>query len=86
MTDCDDPGAGEAAPDWSDLPLTPLPEAAGPDVAPAPERHGALDLHLLPKVRDSWSYLYVEHGRIDQAAKAIAVHDAAGRCRCRARR
>lgn len=36
------------------------------------------DLHELPKVRDSWSYLYVEHGRIDQHAKAIALHDADG--------
>ncbi|MBI2323195.1 MAG: type I-E CRISPR-associated endonuclease Cas1, partial [Chloroflexi bacterium] len=37
------------------------------------------DLHLLPKVRDSWSYLYVEHCRIDQEGKAIAMHDARGR-------
>jgi CRISPR-associated protein Cas1 len=37
------------------------------------------DLHLLPKVRDSWSYLYVEHCKIDQEAKAIAVHDANGK-------
>jgi len=37
------------------------------------------DLHILPKVRDSWSYLYVEHARIDQDAKAIAVHDLDGR-------
>ena len=37
------------------------------------------DLHILPKVRDSWSYLYVEHCRIDQEDKAIAVHDAAGK-------
>lgn len=37
------------------------------------------DLHLLPKVRDSWSYLYVEHCRIDQEEKAIAVHDAKGK-------
>ena len=37
------------------------------------------DLHLLPKVRDSWSYLYVEHCRVDQENKAIAVHDASGR-------
>jgi CRISPR-associated protein Cas1 len=37
------------------------------------------DLHTLPKVRDSWSYLYVEHCRIDQDAKAIAIHDAAGK-------
>jgi CRISPR-associated protein Cas1 len=37
------------------------------------------DLHLLPKIRDSWSYLYVEHCRVDQESKAIAVHDATGR-------
>lgn len=37
------------------------------------------DLHLLPKVRDSWSYLYVEHCKVDQEEKAIAVHDAGGR-------
>ncbi|HLZ69009.1 MAG TPA: type I-E CRISPR-associated endonuclease Cas1e [Dehalococcoidia bacterium] len=36
------------------------------------------DLHTLPKVRDSWSYLYVEHCRIDQEAKAIALHDKHG--------
>lgn len=37
------------------------------------------DLHLLPKVRDSWSYLYVEHCAIDQDAKAIASHDVNGK-------
>jgi CRISPR-associated protein Cas1 len=37
------------------------------------------DLHLLPKVRDSLSYLYVEHCKIDQEAKAIALHDANGK-------
>ncbi|MBA3516458.1 MAG: type I-E CRISPR-associated endonuclease Cas1 [Rhizobiales bacterium] len=37
------------------------------------------DLHLLPKVRDSLSYLYIEHARIDQEAKAIAIHDARGK-------
>ncbi|MBX5446885.1 type I-E CRISPR-associated endonuclease Cas1e [Sphaerobacter sp.] len=37
-----------------------------------------MDLHILPKVRDSWSYLYVEHARIEQEAKAIAIHDATG--------
>lgn len=39
---------------------------------------GLDDLHLLPKVRDSWSYLYVEHTKIDQDAKAIALHDLNG--------
>ena len=37
------------------------------------------DLHLLPKIRDSWSYLYVERCRIDQEDKAIAIHDAGGK-------
>lgn len=37
------------------------------------------DLHLLPKVRDSLSYLYVEHCRIEQEAQAIAIHDARGK-------
>ena len=37
------------------------------------------DLHILPKVRDSWSHLYVEHCKIDQDEKAIAVHDLNGR-------
>lgn len=36
------------------------------------------DLHELPKIRDSWSYLYVEHCRIDQEDKSIAVHDQFG--------
>lgn len=37
------------------------------------------DLHELPKFRDGWSYLYVEHCRIDQEDKAIAIHDAEGK-------
>ncbi|MBM3935260.1 MAG: type I-E CRISPR-associated endonuclease Cas1 [SAR202 cluster bacterium] len=37
------------------------------------------DLHTLPKVRDSWTYLYLEHCRVDQDDKAIAVHDAEGK-------
>ncbi len=37
------------------------------------------DLHILPKVRDSWSYLYVEHAKIDQDEKAIALFDEHGR-------
>lgn len=36
------------------------------------------DLHLLPKIRDSWSYLYLERCQIDQEAKAIATHDVNG--------
>ena len=37
------------------------------------------DLNELPRVRDSLSYLYVEHGRIDQDAKSIALHDTNGK-------
>lgn len=37
------------------------------------------DLHVLPKLSDGWSHLYVEHCRIDQDAKAIAIHDERGR-------
>jgi len=37
------------------------------------------DLHILPKVRDGWSYLYVEHAHIDQEDKGICIHDARGR-------
>lgn len=37
------------------------------------------DLHALPKVRDSLSYLYVEHCRVDQDDKAIAFHDGGGK-------
>ena len=37
------------------------------------------NLRELPKVRDSWSFLYVEHCRVDQEEKAIAIHDAAGK-------
>lgn len=37
------------------------------------------DLHVLPKFSDGWSYLYVEHCRIDQEARAIAVHDKDGK-------
>ncbi len=36
------------------------------------------DFHELAKVSDRLTYLYVEHAKIEQEAKAIAVHDAAG--------
>ena len=36
------------------------------------------DLHQLPKFRDALSFLYIEHGRIDQHEKSIAVHDEEG--------
>ncbi len=37
------------------------------------------DLHILPKVRDSWSFVYVEHAIIEQDDKAIAVFDKNGK-------
>ncbi len=37
------------------------------------------DLHVLPKFSDGWSYLYVERCRIDQEARAIAIHDESGK-------
>jgi len=37
------------------------------------------DLHVLPKFSDGWSYLYVEHCRIDQEDRSIAIHDEAGK-------
>ncbi len=37
------------------------------------------DLHLLPKVRDSWSYLYLEHCTIEQDALAIAYFNQEGK-------
>jgi CRISPR-associated protein Cas1 len=36
------------------------------------------DLHILPKFADGWSYLYVEHCRVDREENAIALHDAEG--------
>jgi CRISPR-associated protein Cas1 len=36
------------------------------------------DLHLLPKFRDSLSFLYVEHARVDRHENAIAFWDAEG--------
>jgi CRISPR-associated protein Cas1 len=37
------------------------------------------DLHLLPKFRDGWTYLYVEHCRVDRDQNAIVIHDERGR-------
>lgn len=37
------------------------------------------DLHELPKLRDGLSYLYLEHGKIDQAYKAIEFFNKEGR-------
>lgn len=36
------------------------------------------DLHALPKIRDSLSYLYVEHAQIERHEKSIAVWDGRG--------
>ena len=36
------------------------------------------DLHLLPKIRDGLSSLYVEHARIDRYEKSIAIWDQDG--------
>ena len=36
------------------------------------------DLHQLPKFRDALSFLYVEHARVDQEDKSIALHDERG--------
>lgn len=43
------------------------------------------DLNTLPKVRDSFSYLYVEHCNIEQDAKAIAFFDKDGKTSVRVR-
>lgn len=37
------------------------------------------DLHILPKFRDSWSYLYVDNCRIEQQDKAIVIMDVNGK-------
>ena len=37
------------------------------------------DLHLLPKFRDGLSYLYVEHCRVEQEARSIALYDRDGK-------
>ena len=37
------------------------------------------NLRELPKLRDSWSYLYLEHCKIDCDHKAVAAHDASGK-------
>ena len=36
------------------------------------------NLQSLPKIRDSWSFLYVEHARIDRDDKAIAIQRESG--------
>lgn len=37
------------------------------------------NLRMLPKVRDSWTYVYAERCRVDQDEKAIALHDQQGK-------
>jgi CRISPR-associated protein Cas1 len=37
------------------------------------------DLHDLPRIEDGWSYLYVEHCKIDREDKAVALHDQDGK-------
>lgn len=36
------------------------------------------NLNILPRIRDSLSYLYVEHCRLDQDNKSIAIQDSGG--------
>jgi CRISPR-associated protein Cas1 len=40
---------------------------------------GLKDLHLLPRVEDGWSFLYVHHCRIEQDGKSISVWEDTGR-------
>lgn len=37
------------------------------------------DLHILPRFKDGWSYLYVEHCKIEQESRSIALIDATGK-------
>jgi len=37
------------------------------------------NLHILPRVRDSWTYLYAEHCVVEQDDKAIALFDDKGK-------
>ncbi|MCL4395940.1 MAG: type I-E CRISPR-associated endonuclease Cas1e [Chloroflexi bacterium] len=36
------------------------------------------DLHILPKLRDGLSYLYLEHGKVERAQSAVEFFDAKG--------
>ncbi len=40
---------------------------------------GIKDLHILPRFRDGWSYLYVEHCKVEQENKSIAIIDSSGK-------
>ena len=37
------------------------------------------DLHILPRFRDGWSYLYAEHCKIEQENRSVALEDASGK-------
>ncbi len=37
------------------------------------------DLHLLPRTRDSWTFLYLEHAKIEQDGRSVAAFEASGR-------
>jgi CRISP-associated protein Cas1 len=37
------------------------------------------DLHLLPRVEDGWSFLYVDHCRIERDGKSVSVWEESGR-------
>lgn len=39
------------------------------------------DLHILPRVADGWTHLYVEHCRIEQEDNGVALHDKRGMVR-----
>lgn len=44
------------------------------------------DLHILPRVEDGWSFLYVQHCRVEQDGKSISIWEETGRtpvpCAC----
>lgn len=44
------------------------------------------DLHILPRVEDGWSFLYVQHCRVEQDGKSITIWEETGRtpvpCAC----
>ncbi len=37
------------------------------------------DLHLLPRVEDGWSFLHVQHCRVEQDGKSISIWEESGR-------
>jgi len=52
--------------------------------APCPSltrRWRVRSLHELPKLQDRWSYLYLEHGRLDQDTHGLVFHDLTGHTR-----